>query len=753
MFFDKDYSPVPSSQSPTLAVNDTGLPDNSAWNRQVYHRLKLALSLGLRRQLFLAVCDDLHLRNQVAARLHSTLAYPVGQVLYQPSSGQEASTSAYPRLVTLRLNLNEPNPIAQINQWLANYPPPIVGTSKDTPGRPLPIPTFQIVGVEQLTRQTVASQRLFLHYLRLSEKFFATQESSRFLESSILLWVSRPWLSAIQQSAPQFWRWRTGVFVFAGEPTPTTQNLGQPERLSNSKNVKLGNLEQSVLDDLGMEGEIRSPSNTELNFGEDSGLPTEISGNHLQPKEETPLLISESPTTGQKSQDTVKSNTNDSLSLSSLSYVSQELTELVLATINTQTSSEIDGEWQPQELLLEIESLHSQSASGDILAAAYHQLGNLYRLRIEQGQSTLENIMVAIIAYQESISYDENSPQLPDILNDLGTLYWMLYRTPPNLEEGKSYIEQGIEFYQLALKIISPQTHPETYARVQNNLGTAYGDLARFESPAENWQQAVVAYSEALRHRTVESDPLKYAATQNNIGTAYWHLAQYNQPVEHLKKAIAAYKQALAHYNPQDEPLKYGMIQNNIGTAYWNLAQYEQPGENLQLAINVYKEALKYRTAATVPSACAATENNLGTAYWHLANLSQTTKEARQNLLNLCISAYEEAIALAHSLGSVALSFDLFATHNNLGLAHYQLVTDNSFNGDKNKRSHHLEAALDNHLQALNGLSKQPEAYQATFAYVVKTIKAFHNELGIQGQNLALSKVPGHLLPEILPKL
>jgi hypothetical protein len=36
---------------------------------------------------------------------------------------------------------------------------------------------------------------------------------------------------------------------------------------------------------------------------------------------------------------------------------------------------------------------------------------------------------------------------------------------------------------------------------------------------------------------------------------------------------------------------------------------------------------------------------------------------------------------------------------------------------------------------------------------VVKTIRAFHNELGIQGQNLALSKVPGHLLPEILPKL
>jgi tetratricopeptide (TPR) repeat protein len=257
-----------------------------------------------------------------------------------------------------------------------------------------------------------------------------------------------------------------------------------------------------------------------------------------------------------------------------------------------------------------------------------------------------------------------------------------------------------------------------------------------------------------LSYRTVEIDPLKYAACQNNLGTAYWHLAQHNQPIVHLKQAIASYSQALAHYSPEQEPLKYGMIQNNIGTAYWNLAQYEHARENLHLAIDVYREALKYRTPVNLPSACAATQNNLGTAYWHLANLSQTTKDVRQKLIQLCISAYEEAIALARSLNSISLSFDLLAAHNNLGLAHYQLVTDNNlFNGDKAARSQHLEAALNNHLQALNGLSQQPEVYQTTLNYVVKTIRAFHNELGIQGQNLALSKIPGQLLPEILPKL
>ncbi len=727
-----------------MSVNEATHPENSAWNKQVYHRLKLALGLGLRRQVFLAVCDDLNLRNQVAARLHSTLAYPVGQVLYQPANSLGASTPAYPRLVTLRLNLSDPNPISQINQWLINYPPPIVGGTKDTPGRPLPIPAFQIVGVEQLTRQPVATQRLFLHYLRLTEQRISTQESNRFLESSLLLWVPRPWLLAIQQSAPQFWRCRTGVFTFAGEPTPTAKTKG-PERFS-SQEVDLGNLEESILNDAILPGGV---GNSDASF--DFQRPEQPVNRSHKKKEPTPLK-SELLAVGLPSDEPPIKDTSTppSLSAPSFTHITKELVELVLATLSTQTDGEVTS---PQTILEEIEELHSNTAAPDSLAVGYQKLGNLYRLRIEQGQSNLENLMIAIIAYQEAISYDEVSPQVPDILNDLGTLYWMLYRTPPNSEEGQSYIEQGIEFYQLALKLVSPQTNPETYARIQNNLGTAYGDLARFSSQAENWQLAVTAYSEALRYRTAEVEPLKFAACQNNLGTAYWHLAQYNLPVVHLKKAITAYNLALVYYTPGQEPLKYGMIQNNIGTAYWNLAQYEQPSEHLRLAIGAYNEALKFRTPANQPAACSATLNNLGTAYWHLANQAQTPKEERHEYLKKCIESYQEALKLAHSLSGMTLSFDVFATHNNLGLAHYQLVTDACYEGNKNERSQHLEAALENHLQALNGMSKQPETYQTTLSYIIKTIRGFHNELGIQGQNLALSKVPGSLLPEILPKL
>ncbi|MTJ28964.1 tetratricopeptide repeat protein [Aphanizomenon sp. UHCC 0183] len=707
------------------SVNETVHTENTGLNRQVYQRLKLALSLGLRRQILFAICDDLHLRNRIAARLHSTLAYPVGKVLYQRDNVGDFSTPAYPRLVTIRLNLSDPNPIAQINQWLANYPPPLVGGSTENPGRPLPIPGFQIVGVEMLTKEPVAVQRLFLNYLHLSEQHLSGYKSSRFLESSLLFWVSRPWLSAIQQSAPKFWHCRTGVFVFEGEPTPTIDNRGYSEVVADSRSLERENLDNLIVNEEKISPDIKATNKPDLPLTTTTYLSTEI-------PEKSPVP---SPQI-----------TNNQRELA-LSHINQELQGLIKETITADNSDQI------QQILGEIEQLHIQKAKEEELGIAYQNLGNFYRLQIEEGKATAENLMIAILAYQEAVSYDESSPQLPDVLNDLGTLYWMLHRIPDNSEEAKIYIQQGIDFYKLALKLITGDTQPETYTRIQNNLGTAYGDLARFADAVENWSFAVVAYDEALRYRQEDIEPLKYAACQNNLGTAYWHLGQYNQPVEHLTRAIAAYKLAVIHYQPTDEPLKYGMIQNNIGTAYWNLSQYEQPVENLQLAIQVYNEALKYRTSADVPQAYAATQNNLGIAYWHLANQPQTTKEDQQKLIKLCINAYEETVNIAHSFSNLPLNFDLYVTHNNLALAHHDLVTNLSFNGDKKTLSQHLEAALENHLHALSGFNRKTENYQTTIGYIVNTIRTFHNELGIQGQNLALSKLPGQLLPDVLRKL
>ncbi len=441
-----------------MNVNENPTTDIFTLNRQVYRRLRLALSVSLRRQIFFAVCDNISIRNQVASKLHSDLAYPVERVLYPIGEKQGISTPAYPRLVTVRLNLNDPNPIAQINQWLGNYPPPRVGKSQDSPGKVLPIPAFQIVGIEQLTKQSIAVQRLFLHNLKLGEEYFSKNQSTSIVDSNLLFWVTRPWLYAIQQSAGQFWQYRTGVFIFEGEPTGGIENPNYRQNSSELRSVRLEELDPSVVEE-----------STLFNYqpGEDNGksLDNESKESTEEENQIVPFI-------------------HNVPKLSSFSHINQELISLIPKTLNPNIDEDRDTNWQIKQLLWEIEKLtiNLTEDSQEEIAQAYHNLGTLYRLRIEQGDANLDNLMVAIIAYQESLSYDDTSPLVPDTLNDLGTLYWMLHRTSVSSQEAQTYIEQSLEFYQLVLKMIECDSQPEIYARVQSNLATAYGDLAKILS-------------------------------------------------------------------------------------------------------------------------------------------------------------------------------------------------------------------------------------------------------------------------------
>jgi tetratricopeptide (TPR) repeat protein len=336
----------------------------------------------------------------------------------------------------------------------------------------------------------------------------------------------------------------------------------------------------------------------------------------------------------------------------------------------------------------------------------------------------------------------------------------MLSRTPFDVTVALHHLKKGILAYQLALTKVNLEYQGEVYPMVQCNLGAAYTDLARYQDPAPNLMLAIQSYQEALRLRGAEVDPRRYASTQNNVGTTYWNLAQHQEPEANLKAAIAAYSAALCHYDPQEEPLNYAMIQNNLGTAYWNLAQCDRSQDWLDLAVTAYQIALQYRTIQTVPAAFAATQNNLGTAYWHLANQADSPAQ-KLDSLRQAIVAYEATLEAADVMTRqqndpalpATLSFDLFATYNNLGLAYYQVATDSKAGLDGAMQSAYLESAMRHHVQAYQGWAPRPELQQTAFSCMVQTCRAFYSQLGIVGQNLGLSLIPGQLLSEVLPKL
>lgn len=852
-------------------------------NQQTYQRLKLSLNLNLRRQIFIAVCDDLVLRDRLATQLQNEL----NQVSSLELAGLDAArlppaAQHYPRIVSVQLSLEDPNPLIQVAQWLNQSPPPIVGRY------PMNMPAFQILGIEHLTRQSPAIQRLFLTHLQTIERHLPL------LDLSLLFWTTQPWFHTLSQSVPEFWRCRTGVFEFIGDPTPLTVTL--PERFG-AQSSRLGAatvppLEYSVNEqdefagfseaiepataDPATETEENDPELTanpwlallhEDGFGNDALNAASLSETTadaftLDDPDSNPWRQDEAT---RPDQDLTNSLLTEDLAaelvaeLASddvpdnplLAWVEQFVQEQEAAiepspepeptetaenpwlplgedldqlyeTANDSAngngaqplsappnaangSGQVSQNWQPttslqptdsldpidpvdpnadtqkpssektthigihlpdgladadriQRILQHLEELHQQNASPAVLVDAYRSVGNLFRDRVEQGEASPQNLSVAIQAYEQVLLRLPDSSHLwVDILNDLGNLYWMTSRLLPSTQ-GLACLQQGIQAYQLAITKIDPQTQAQTYPMVQNNLGAAYADLARHDNPVKNLELSVQSYCEALRYRTPDSDPLRYASTQNNLGTTYWNLAQYKEQKANLKLAITAYSEALRYYDPAQEPLNYAMIQNNLGTAYWNLAQHEPDSDWLAAAVSAYQMALKYRTLAAAPAAHAATQNNLGTAYWHIANQTDRPQE-RLETLQQAIVAYEASLQAANYLQqqqpntALMLNFDLFATHNNLGLAHYQLATDSHNGLNTTEQTAHLEAAIHHHVLALQGWSGQSNLRQTAFSCIVQTIRAAYNQLGLAGQSLMLAKVPGDLLPEILPKL
>ena len=75
----------------------------------------------------------------------------------------------------------------------------------------------------------------------------------------------------------------------------------------------------------------------------------------------------------------------------------------------------------------------------------------------------------------------------------------------------------------------------------------------------------MAAYEAALVYYTAERAPLDYAMTQNNLATAYRNLAEIEDRENNLRRAVAAYEAALVYYTAERAPLDYAMTQNNLG--------------------------------------------------------------------------------------------------------------------------------------------------------------------------------------------
>jgi tetratricopeptide (TPR) repeat protein len=142
----------------------------------------------------------------------------------------------------------------------------------------------------------------------------------------------------------------------------------------------------------------------------------------------------------------------------------------------------------------------------------------------------------SIAAYESSLNVQnvqtayQDGQRRANTENNLGTAYWTLAqyqkKQAPSLQKAIAHYSNALEFYDV-------ENYSMSHAMIQNNLGTAFWNLSQCETlgrySPENSQDllihAITAYKIALLYRTPEALPFGHAATQNNLGTAYWNLA------------------------------------------------------------------------------------------------------------------------------------------------------------------------------------------------------------------------------------
>lgn len=636
-------------------------------NQRQYEALKTSLQLNLRRQLLIAVCDSDTLQHQLVDRLQSDLETT------NPNLDDIGSVA----IEQLRFDPEQPDLVMQLVHWLKQSPKPN--------------PHLQVLGLEAMTQQSMRSQN---HFLRSLENIQALLPH---LNSSLVIWVSWPWYRKLEQSAPDFWQWRSGVFTFVGEPVSVVPNAPTDPPTNGLYGENAGH------------GSSKNNADIWQILSEDLAQLDRVSGPQKQ-SSDMPLL--------------------EELDMATAPGVNQPI-----------DITRLDN---PLEFLAQREA---DGASTEELIQGYRTLGHYYRDLIEAGSMTPNLLATTIKTFDKYLHWlPQDHPQRSAGLNDLGTLHWLQAQHQSDRTALIAGMHRSVELYQQGLQTAAADA--EMSSRLYGNLGAVHSALANYDDSVNHLKDAATAYRQALPFSSSETAPGEHGMLQNSLGSVYWKLAYYEEPKSYLQRAIAAYNQALSCHRAESEPLDYAAVQNNIGIAYWSLSRHERPIFLLNQAIIAYRDALNYRTPTTDAAACASTYNNLGTAFWELANHPEAPADPEGRYQQNAVIAYEAALKASDMAPS---DLDVASIRHCLGSIYDKIARAEG--AEAEIVATHLDRALEHYVTALKTMPKEAATYEPIFKSLVRNVSGHYELLGLDGQKQALGKIPAELLPEVMLKV
>lgn len=236
-------------------------------------------------------------------------------------------------------------------------------------------------------------------------------------------------------------------------------------------------------------------------------------------------------------------------------------------------------------------------------------------------------------------------------------------------------IEAAIEYFEKASEAITISNAPAEWSYIQNGLAAAYRERP-IQDRGKNLDKAIKGLRSGLDTLLRNGWLSEWARMQNNLAGAYWDRGRYyrNVAVEH-EKADADFRRAIAHaqralklYSQHDYPFEWALSKYTIGNALSDLTTEKGRARRWSKAIEYFQAALEVFTAQTSPLQRAWALNDYGVT---LLNLAQVVPgRLNQSDLQNAIQLFRQAIQTHRGSG---LRTEMLRSMINLGALYHAL--------------------------------------------------------------------------------
>jgi tetratricopeptide (TPR) repeat protein len=488
-------------------------------NQTAYDSLYVSLLDGLGTlQLLIAVCENDALRYEMIERYEQALK-PEAQVWRVTLDPVE------PSLRQVLYELTE-------QQTLTDYSAQIV----------------TVLGAEKLDSEAL---KKFWGYLQW------TREGLRAFPWPIVLWVPQRLLKEMMKKAPDFWRWRGGIFLFTlqthSELSPTELMSSGEFSSSSSSLFSVEQLEDSLKKAIQQWGED-SPKLASLYGQLGKAYRQQIEqGNYTtfgQEASRAEQLLQKAINQSSQPSDFLAENLNN-------------LAELYFA----------QGKYAEAEPLFLLSLSIRESQLGENHPDVATSLNNLAVLYESQGKyEEAEPLFLRSLAIREK-QLGENHPDVAQSLNNLALLY-----------ESQGKYEEAEPLFLRSLAIdekVYGEDHPEI-ATDLNNLALLYGSQGKYAEA-----ESLYLRSLAIGEKQLGENHPNVASSLNNLACLYESQGKYEEAEPLYLRSLSIRESPLGENDPN-----VAQSLNNLAGLYYAQGKYEEAEPLYQRAIAIFLEKL-----------------------------------------------------------------------------------------------------------------------------------------------------------------